>query len=849
ATSMNMMGNLMSSCRDGTLGKISVLLVLTLSFPPLILLQDGYFSHRPKEKTRTDSNNENSVPKDFENIDNSNFAPRTQRQKHQPELVKKPLSKQKEHLRKKLEQEEKVKENSLLGKNSNEVLQYSNHAAKNSSSNLKEIHRPVRQHHLKKSGNSSPEIRYEQPPKCEISGKEAISALSRAKSKQCRQEIAEMYCQHKQGKLMPEQVTRLCPLEGKANNNVQWDEDSVEYMPANPVRIVFVLVIHGRASRQLQRMFKAIYHKDHFYYIHVDKRSNYLYRQVLQFANHYPNVRVTSWRMATIWGGASLLSTYLQSMRDLMEMNDWPWDFFINLSAADYPIRTNDQLVAFLSRYREMNFLKSHGRDNARFIRKQGLDRLFLECDTHMWRLGDRKIPDGITVDGGSDWFLLNRKFVEYVTFSNNDLVAKMRRFYSYTLLPAESFFHTVLENSPHCDTMVDNNLRITNWNRKLGCKCQYKHILDWCGCSPNDFKPADFHRFQVSHLDTANASMELVRREGNGPLGTPLSSSVWLSPFSWALGGTWPPLLLLPSAASSLLGDSVCLCSVFYRYYPMGHPVSVQLYFLADRFQGFLVKHHATNLAVSKLETLETWVMPKKVFKIASPPSDFGRLQFSEIGTDCDAKERIFRNFGGLIGPIEEPVGMQKWGKGPNVTVTVIWIDPINVIAATYDILIESSAEFTHYKPPLNLPLRPGVWTVKILHHWVPVAETKFLVVPLTFSNRQPIKQAEALKLHGGPPKNAYMEQSFQGLNPVLNIPINAGPVDQAKKNAALTGTKLESWVDTLVGGVWSAVDICSTGPTSCPVMQACSQTSWSSLSPDPKSEMGPVKPDGRLR
>ncbi|KAL0617619.1 hypothetical protein AAY473_014485 [Plecturocebus cupreus] len=28
--------------------------------------------------------------------------------------------------------------------------------------------------------------------------------------------------------------------------------------------------------------------------------------------------------------------------------------------------KTNDQLVAFLSRYRDMNFLKSHGRDNAR---------------------------------------------------------------------------------------------------------------------------------------------------------------------------------------------------------------------------------------------------------------------------------------------------------------------------------------------------------------------------------------------------------------------------------------------------------------------------------------------------
>lgn len=62
-----------------------------------------------------------------------------------------------------------------------------------------------------------------------------------------------------------------------------------------------------------------------------------------------------------------------------------------------------------------------------------------------------------------------------------------------------QSFFHTVLGNSHLCDTLVDNNLRVTNWNRKLGCKCQYKHIVDWCGCSPNDFKPQDLIRIQVS--------------------------------------------------------------------------------------------------------------------------------------------------------------------------------------------------------------------------------------------------------------------------------------------------------------------------------------------------------------
>lgn len=174
------------------------------------LLQDGYFSHRPKEKVRTDSNNENSVPKDFENVDNSNFAPRTQKQKHQPESAKKPPSRQKDLLKRKLEQE-KGKGHSLGDKGANEVLPAGGRASVNSSRGEE----PPRQPHAKKSGSSSPEVKYDQPLKCDISGKEAISALSRSKSKHCRQEIGETYCQHKLGLLMPEKVTRFCPLEGK----------------------------------------------------------------------------------------------------------------------------------------------------------------------------------------------------------------------------------------------------------------------------------------------------------------------------------------------------------------------------------------------------------------------------------------------------------------------------------------------------------------------------------------------------------------------------------------------------------------------------------------------------------
>lgn len=55
-----------------------------------------------------------------------------------------------------------------------------------------------------------------------------------------------------------------------------------------------------------------------------------------------------------------------------------------------------------------------------------------------MWRLGERQIPAGIVVDGGSDWFVLTRSFVEYVVYTDDPLVAQLRQFYTYTLLPAE---------------------------------------------------------------------------------------------------------------------------------------------------------------------------------------------------------------------------------------------------------------------------------------------------------------------------------------------------------------------------------------------------------------------------
>lgn len=96
------------------------------------------------------------------------------------------------------------------------------------------------------------------------------------------------------------------------------------------------------------------------------------------------------------------------------------------------------------------------------------------------------------------------------------------------------------------------------------------------------------------------------------------------------------------------------------------------------------------------------------------------------------------------MVGPLDEPLAVQKWARGQNLTATIVWIDPALVVAASYDINVDADAEYTHYKPPLQHPLRPGTWTVQLLKQWQRVAEVNFLVMPLTFNNKEPLRRGE---------------------------------------------------------------------------------------------------------
>ncbi|KAH7637723.1 xylosyltransferase oxt [Dermatophagoides farinae] len=258
-------------------------------------------------------------------------------------------------------------------------------------------------------------------------------------------------------------------------------------------KIVFLLLLSGRSTLQVNRLMLNIFDNHHYYLIHVDAHDNYLYAELKYLQRKYPaNIRLTQQRFDTIWGGSSLLTAILSCIREAL--NEWnDWNFILNLSESSFPIKKIKQLERYLSLNRERNFIKSHGKNTFDFIQTQALNKVFVQCERRMWRIADRSLIKGIVWDGGSDWMILSQSFCRYVTNELNNrrssLVHGLRNYFEFSLLPAESFFHIVLRNTAFCTTIISNNLLATNWNRKRGCKCQQKKIVDWCGCSPNIFR------------------------------------------------------------------------------------------------------------------------------------------------------------------------------------------------------------------------------------------------------------------------------------------------------------------------------------------------------------------------
>lgn len=794
-------------------------------------------------------------------------------------------------------------------------------------------------------------------PPCEVTGREAVSAVTRAQSQVCKQRIVNVTCLNQQGLLYPQRIQSLCPhspgfrdvpvslgcfkddktlriLSGyyhvfKGNNspercafmclqsgypyagteysvecfcgmeepsplkrlpdsscnmkcsgnpkyscgsyltiNVFWTgirkfksqearNSSSENEQRKPARIAYLLTVNGRASRQVKRLINVLYHPSHLFYIHVDARQDYLYREMLEVeksckTNNIKVARGEGLRHASIWGGASLLTTLLKSAQQMLAHHHH-WDFLVNLSESDFPVKSNTQLAEFLSWNKGMNFVKSHGREVQRFITKQGLDKTFVECEARMWRVGDRKLPNGIQIDGGSDWVALSRDFVEYVANQNPDaLVSDLLKVFKYTLLPAESFFHTVLRNSRFCNTYVDNNLHVTNWKRKLGCKCQYKAVVDWCGCSPNDFKLEDFGRIR----NTIDRNLFFARKF-ESIIDQRIINRVeeWLYPeranksvLAEGYDAYWQSLYhradLSPSPDDALLTVSHSLARLAFRKSMLSYKdiniIETTAYFRENQFAGILILAESI-VQQEQVERIEALVHLRRNFSTSR--QWLGKIQSLSVSTDYDQKEQTFRNLMGSIGPYSHPVLSYEFDGTVPIpqNITILWVDPFGKLADVNHVQIDDGALIGHVKPQLNDHIPVGTWRLFLVSDNGQMAKLNFLVTPLGYWKNQKITAQTAKEVNnascGSYHVNEEMNKKWSTLikSNSIHDQVTRGPDDE--QNHA----NLYQWIDKVVYEHYEILELCEATDRkqSKLKLENCINTKWSSLSSDTKADI----------
>jgi hypothetical protein len=225
--------------------------------------------------------------------------------------------------------------------------------------------------------------------------------------------------------------------------------------------IAYLVLVH-RYPAQFKRMFKSIYDPANHYLIHVDKNSGpELEADIRRFLRGFPNSAILKSHRA-LWGGYSLVDAELRGMAQLLEMGA-DWEFFVNLSGQDYPLKSQDEIATFLKRNRGKEFIKVLDQRKTRPDTMNRVSRYVIEFEKRIVRTPfPRSFMSGASPYIGNQWKIVSRHFCEFVC--HDPQAKRYKAFYRNTFIADEGFFQTVIMNTAGHGEIVSDDLRMIDW-------------------------------------------------------------------------------------------------------------------------------------------------------------------------------------------------------------------------------------------------------------------------------------------------------------------------------------------------------------------------------------------------
>ena len=162
----------------------------------------------------------------------------------------------------------------------------------------------------------------------------------------------------------------------------------------------------------------------------------------------------------------------------------------------------------------------------------------------------------------------------------------------------------------------------------------------------------------------------------------------------------------------------------------------------------------------------------------------------------------------------------------------TVLWIDPSGTIAFRRDTVIGGKRPGGVYTLGTKTWFQPGIWQVLLQSKDEKLAELKYLVLPKMNDIGTSLNETND-------DQDQYVNKSVNAK--LVNFTVNnVKMIYKAQISVPFKGDLL-SWIDELTAQFWKPEGMCALQDLGqyCEDVPLCTETSWSSLSRDQKSEI----------
>ncbi|XP_023106845.2 beta-1,3-galactosyl-O-glycosyl-glycoprotein beta-1,6-N-acetylglucosaminyltransferase 7 isoform X4 [Felis catus] len=238
--------------------------------------------------------------------------------------------------------------------------------------------------------------------------------------------------------------------------------------------LAYIVTTHKDLAMFVQ-LLRSIYVPQNLYCIHVDKKAPKKYKSAVQtLVNCFENIFVSSKRGRVAHTGFTRLQADLTCMRDLVR-SKFQWNYVLNLCGHDFPIKTNKEIIRYIrSKWTDKNITPGVMQPPHVASETNG-SRLEFTPEGSIYGSPNRRFkdepPHNLTIYFGSAYYVLTRKFVEFVLtdIRAKDLLQWSRNIQS----PEQHYWVTLnrLKDAPGAtpDAGWEGDIRAIKWRNEEG--------------------------------------------------------------------------------------------------------------------------------------------------------------------------------------------------------------------------------------------------------------------------------------------------------------------------------------------------------------------------------------------